>query len=256
MRTCVIVPTLNEACGIASVLRGIMPYADDILVLDGGSDDGTPIIAAGVPGVRVLQIATGKGLATRLGLKHTDCDIVVFIDADGSHEPKDIPRMIEPIRSGAADIVLGSRISGGSDEFSSDLAHVLRWLGTKVVTGMVNIIWDTSLTDVVNGFRAFNRSRVATLPLHADGFEIEIELVAKALRRNLAVAEVPSREYRRQWGVSKLRTLESVPILLRLLLNLGHDIMRSSARANYIEPGPERRAANVTRRLRRFQRVR
>ncbi len=245
MRTCVVVPTLNEARGIASVLRGIKPYADDILVVDGGSDDGTPAIAAGVPSVRVLQIATGKGLATRIGLDHTDCDIVVFMDADGSHEPADIPRMIEPIRSGVADIVLASRISGGSDEFRADLDHVLRWLGTKAVTGMVNIVWNTSLTDVLNGFRALNRSRVRTLPLHAAGFEIEIELVAKALQWHLAVAEVPSREYQRQWGVSKLPTLGSVPMLLRLLVNVGHDFVRVSARTRTPDAGVERSARSV-----------
>jgi dolichol-phosphate hexosyltransferase len=111
-----ILPTRNEAPGIAELIAAARPFADEIVVVDGHSTDGTAQIASAT-GVRVvLDGGRGKGDAYRVGIAAATRDIVVFMDADGSHEPADIPRLVAPIRDGDAECVIASRHKGGSDE--------------------------------------------------------------------------------------------------------------------------------------------
>src|SRR5947209_7919038 len=112
----IVVPSRNEEETIGSVLRLIRPMTDDLIVVDGHSSDRTVEIARDYGARIVLDNGRGKGDAVRVGLAAARHAITVFIDADGSHDPRDIPMLVSPIASGEADLVMGSRMLGGSEE--------------------------------------------------------------------------------------------------------------------------------------------
>lgn len=200
----VIVPTLDEEEAIASVLVGVRPYADELIVVDGGSRDRTREIAAGL-GVRVVRDGEkGKGSAIRHALDVASHAVVVFVDGDGSHEPTDIPRLVAPIVRDEADIVIGSRMTGGSDELFSDFPEFIRLTGSMIINLAINYRWNVRLSDSQNGFRALSLEVVRALGLREDSTTIEQEMVMKALAAGHRVLNVPSHEYRRQGGRSKV----------------------------------------------------
>jgi glycosyltransferase involved in cell wall biosynthesis len=182
----------------------VRPYADEILVVDGHSTDRTREIAAG-KGVRVLlDGGRGKGEAMRRALAAVDHDIVVFIDADGSHDPKDIPQLVDPIRRGEADLVIASRTRGGSDELHGTGEQLLRYIGSQLIMLAINYRFHVRLTDSQNGFRAIRRDVALDLKLKSNLTTIEQEMLMRALKHGCRVVEVPSHEFERRWGVSKV----------------------------------------------------
>jgi dolichol-phosphate mannosyltransferase len=131
-------------------------------------------------------------------------EIVVFIDADGSHEPADIPKLIEPIRAGRADLVIASRGKGGSDELHGTLDQLIRYIGSQLIMLAINYRWNVRLTDSQNGFRAIRTDVARSLGLTSNATTIEQEMLMKALKRGYRVTEIASHEYERRWGVSKV----------------------------------------------------
>ncbi len=215
-----VVPTKNEAGGVALVLEGVLPYCDELLVIDSHSDDDTCEIARRV-GARVVQDrGRGKGDGLRIAIREARGEIIVFIDADGSHEPSDIPKLTQPIRDGKADMVVGSRCKGGSDEFVMDFEHLIRQVGSHIATTLVNYRWKGDMTDIQNGFRAIRRESALSLGLNANDFDIEEEMVMKCLKQGVRVTEIASHEYARQWGESKLPTGKAWVLTWRLLKEL------------------------------------
>lgn len=200
----VAIPTLNEEENIAEVILGVLSHADEVLVVDGHSEDRTREIAEGAGARVVLDPALGKGAALRHALLEAGSDIVVFIDADCSHEPTDIPRLVEPIHAGEADLVVGCRMTGGSDELHGDLFKFTRLIGSEIITMTINYRWGVRLTDVQNGFRAIRRDVGLALRLQENRFAIEEEMVMKALQRQYRVVNVSSHEYKRKHGVSRI----------------------------------------------------
>ena len=116
----VVIPTKNEEGLIADIIEAARPHADEILVVDGHSTDRTREIAADMGARVVLDAGRGKGEALRRSFVEARHDILVFIDADGSHEPRDIPLLVEPILRGEAELVIASRTRGGSDELRQE----------------------------------------------------------------------------------------------------------------------------------------
>ena len=217
----VVIPTKNEADGIALIVQSVKPYADEILVVDGRSTDGTAQVAHQA-GARVIQDnGRGKGAAVRLAISEAHGDVLVFIDADGSHEPANIPHLLKPIIMREADVVLGSRHKGGSDEWRGDVDNYLRSVGGGIITLAINYRWNVRITDALNGFRAIRRTVAMDLSLTADDFDIEQQMVTRALQRGYRVTEVASHEYLRKWGRSKLPTYRKSYLFLgRLFFDL------------------------------------
>lgn len=212
----VVIPTLNEARNIGAVLDRMPPYIDEVVLVDGGSVDGTVEVARrhrhGV--VVVHEPRPGKGVAVRTGFRTASCDVIVMIDADGSMAPEEIGRYLFLLADGYQ-LVKGSRflIGGGS----TDITWVRR-LGNQILRSMVNLRYHAAMTDLCYGFCAFFRRDVETLGLTADGFEIEAEIVTRALRAGMRIAEVPSFEQPRWSGRSNLRPLRDGERILQVLI--------------------------------------
>jgi glycosyltransferase involved in cell wall biosynthesis len=201
----VVIPTKNEEGLIAEIIDATRPHATEILVVDGHSTDRTREIASAKGARVVLDAGRGKGEALRRSFVEARHDILVFIDADGSHEPKDIPLLVEPIRRGEAELVIASRTRGGSDELHGTAEQLLRYIGSQLIMLAINYRWRVRLTDSQNGFRALRRDVARTLQLKSNLTTIEQEMLMRALKRGCRVVEVPSHEFERRWGVSKVR---------------------------------------------------
>jgi dolichol-phosphate hexosyltransferase len=198
------IPTLNEEATIADVVAEGRPYVDEVLIVDGHSTDRTRELAEAAGARAVLDPGKGKGAALRFALEEARGEIVVFIDADGSHEASDIPRLVAPIQAGEADLVVGCRMTGGSDELHGDLFKFTRLIGSEIITMVINYRWNVRLTDVQNGFRAIRRDVGLALGMRENRFAIEEEMVMRALRKKHRVMNVSSHEYKRRHGVSRI----------------------------------------------------
>jgi len=204
LRVTVVIPAKDEEGLIGEIVDQVKPYADEVLVVDGHSRDRTAEIAT-AHGARVIQDhGQGKGEALRLALARAEGEIVVFIDADGSHDPQDIPKLVAPIRAGVSDLVIGSRGKGGSDELHGTLEQFIRYSGSQVIMLAINYRWNVRLTDSQNGFRAIRRDVGAKLGLTSNLTTIEQEMLMKALKQGYRVSEIASHEYERRWGTSKV----------------------------------------------------
>jgi glycosyltransferase involved in cell wall biosynthesis len=212
---CVIVPTLNEAANLPHVLPRI-PADYDVIIIDGGSIDGTPEVAATLrPSARMLtQAGRGKGDALACGFAAAQSDIVVMLDADGSARVEEIPRFLEALAAGA-DFAKGSRFLG--DGGSADITRI-RSFGNKLLSGLVNLLFGTSYTDLCYGYNAFWTDCVPDLAIDAEGFEVETQLNIRACKAGLLVVEVPSFEERRIHGVSNLHAVRDGVRVLRTIL--------------------------------------
>jgi len=182
----------------------VRPYGDEVLVVDGHSRDRTRAIAI-EHGAKVIQDnGRGKGEAMRLSIEAATTGILVFIDADGSHDPRDIPAMVAPIKAGEADMVVGSRGKGGSDELHGTFEQFIRYVGSQLIMLAINYRWNVRLTDSQNGFRAVRRDVGRKLGLKSNLTTIEQEMLMRALKLGYRVDEVPTHEYERKWGTSKV----------------------------------------------------
>jgi glycosyltransferase involved in cell wall biosynthesis len=200
----IVIPTKDEEATVADIIEGCKPYGDEILVIDGHSKDNTASIAQSL-GVKVyLDNQRGKGAAIRAAITKVTGDIIVFIDADGSHSPSDIPKLVGPILAGQCDHVTGSRMKGGSDELHGDLGKFIRMLGSDIITLGINYRFNVRLTDSQNGFRAIRTEVARRLNLKENITTIEQEMIMKTLKLGYRILEVPAHEYARRAGHSKV----------------------------------------------------
>ncbi|MFJ1702666.1 glycosyltransferase family 2 protein [Kitasatospora sp. NPDC088346] len=211
-----VVPAHNEARNIPWVFEQIPRCVDEVILVDGDSNDATVSMAKHcLPTVRhVDQDGPGKGNALRTGFAAATGEFIVMMDADGSMWPGEIPHYLHFLSNGY-DFVKGSRcIAGGG---SLDFTRV-RSLGNRALLAVVNRLYGAHLTDLCYGFCAFRRSFLDELDLRSSGFEIEAEMVAHALRSGLRLAEVPSLELPRRNGRSHLHAVSDGKRVLRTLI--------------------------------------
>ncbi len=192
----------NEEPTIQAIIRATQPFVHRVVVVDGHSTDRTAAMAEAA-GAQVLHDrGRGKGDGIRTAIESLDAQVLVFIDADGSHDPRDIPQMVQPILDDQADMVVGSRGRGGSDELHGDLYKLLRMIGSDIILLAINYRWNVRLTDSQNGFRAIRTSAARSLRLRSDITTIEQEMTMKCLRHGFRIAEIPTHEYARHFGQS------------------------------------------------------
>ena len=211
----VVIPAKDEARNIGWVLERMPSYVDEVIVVDGLSRDGTldvaKLIAPHV--IAIHELRPGKGAALRAGLNAATGDCIVIMDADGSMDPIEIEHYVRPIAEGF-DLAKGSRFVGGGG--SEDITH-LRTFGNRVLLGVANRLFGTKYSELCYGFMALRRSRLPQLALDVDGFEIETQIVTRAIRAGLRITEVPSRELARRSGQSNLRTFRDGWRVLRTI---------------------------------------
>ncbi len=201
----VVIPAKNEAPTIRDIIKEAKKHAFEVLVIDGNSQDATREIAE-EEGAKVFpDSGTGKGKAVRVGIEKAQGDIIVLIDADGSHDARDIPKLVAPIGlKDGVDMVIGSRGKGGSDELQGDIDKCIRLLGSIIINLLINLRWGQKLTDVQNGFRAIKASVAKSLNLKENITTIEQEMVMKSLKKGCKIGEIPSHEYERKHGTSAI----------------------------------------------------
>jgi len=204
----IVVPAYNEARTIEEVLRRVAAQelggAYEVIVVDDGSTDGTADLAEalGLDQVRVVRLAPnrGKGAAVRAGIAQTAGGIVVIQDADLEYDPADLPRLLEPLRRDVADAVYGTRLRGGEPQRAHLFWH---YAGNRFLSLLTNVLFNTTISDMEVGYKAFRGDLIRSLDLRSDDFAFEAEVTAKILRRGVRLYEVPISYYGRTYAEGK-----------------------------------------------------
>jgi len=189
-RVVAIIPCYNTESCVAEVATKCLLHADHVIVVDDGSTDHTAEIAKR-SGVDVIshERNMGYGAAIITGFKEAqrkDNDIIVIIDGDGQHNPSEIPLLLEPILSGEADLVIGSRFLSNNHNMPS-----YRNFGIKVITWLWNVFSKIKVSDSQSGYRAYNKTLFKDLTLSENGMSISIEILEKSRRKGVTITEVP-----------------------------------------------------------------
>ena len=202
-----LIPAYNEAATITDVLSRIVALdldAEMIVVDDGSTDDTSAVVeafAAEHRGVRLLkQPNQGKGAAVRAAITQMTKEIAVIQDADMEYDPADAMRLIEPIEHGVADVVYGSRLRGGAPQRAYLFWHLV---GNRFLSLLTGVLFNTTLSDMETGYKAFRADVLRSLRLTEDDFAIEPEITGEVCRRNLRVYETPIAYYGRTYAEGK-----------------------------------------------------
>lgn len=224
MRVSFLVPAYNEAATIVELLDRVSELELDkqIVVVDDGSTDGTAELVEswrdGRDGVVLVRKSNGgKGSAVRAAISHAEGDIAVIQDADLEYDPADVPALIEPIQRGHADVVFGSRLSGGRPQRAYLFWHLV---GNRFLSLLTNVLYNTTLSDMETGYKAFRIEILRSLDLRQDDFGIEPEITAKVCKRKLRVYELPIAYYGRTYAEGKKITWRDGFKAIRVLLGV------------------------------------
>lgn len=226
-RQLVVIPAYNEVSTIASVVQRVLMMTNcDVLVVDDGSEDETDRVAAAA-GARVLTLPfnLGVGGAVRAGFRYAaehDYDTLVQLDADGQHDPADIPRLVSALSS--ADVIVGARFAGDGDY----MVHGPRRWAMACLAFVVSRRAHRSLNDVTSGFRATNRRGIALFANHypADYLSDTAESLMIALRAGLSVDQVPVTMTPRCGGVPSQSAPRAALHLCRTVMSIGLALVR------------------------------
>ena len=201
MSVTAIIPALNEEESIGQVLAAIPAGGvDEILVVDGGSSDGTVAIAQ-AEGARVIhEPRRGYGRACATGVAAARGDIVLFLDADGADDPTQIPDLLAPLQTGPAGMVLGSRLAG---EIAPGAMPWHQRFGNQLAAWLIRRLYGLPLTDL-SPFRAVDRELLLGLEMEEMSYGWPTEMIVKASRRGWHVVEIPVRYRPRMGGRSKI----------------------------------------------------
>jgi len=205
-RISLVVPTLNESRNIKHVFSNIPEFVDEIVVVDGNSTDGTreEIKKYRNDAKIIIENRPGKGQALKTGFENATGDIVVIMDADGSHDVKEMSMLLEPVLDGY-DVSHGSRMlpGGGSDDFTA-----FRKFGNRMFVSLVNYMYGSKYTDLCYGYRAFKKEALQKMKCSRNGFDIETEQSIRIAKAGIKVKEIPSFEAKRMNGYSNLNSIK------------------------------------------------
>ncbi|MDD2943885.1 MAG: glycosyltransferase family 2 protein [bacterium] len=198
----------DEEQSIGQIIQATLPHVSQVIVVDGNSRDKTSTIARSLGALILTDNGLGKGDAIRCAIPQISTDITVFLDADGSHDPQDIPLVCQPILENRAEHVTASRLIGGSSELHGGFDEFFRLAGSSFITACINTRFGVKLSDSQNGFRAIKTSVLRSLNLQENLTTIEQEMIMKTLRAGYPMTEVPSHEHRRWYGKSHINVFK------------------------------------------------
>ena len=204
----VVIPVFNEEHTIGDIVTRTKKTLEqlgvsyEVLVVDDGSDDRSADISQAREAHVLREAHQGKGYALRSGFRQAKGELIVTLDADGSHQPEEIPLVLQYIRQDRADFVIGSRFFN-SDANKSKIPKVNRF-GNRLFNSLIWYLTGKEISDSQSGFRAIRSSLIKRMKLSSRGYEVESEMLVKALRMGARVAETPISFDQRTVGSSKL----------------------------------------------------
>lgn len=203
----ILVPVYNEEKTIEKILEKLentdfCGLEKEIILIDDASTDGSTDILKNLNRHKVFyhEKNLGKGAALRTGFKEATGDIIIIQDADLEYDPKDYIELINLILEEKADVVYGSRLSGGKPSRSFMFTHLL---GNKFLTLLTNILYNTTLTDMETCYKAFKAEFIKGIEIKSDRFDFEPEITAKVLKRRARLYELPISYYGREYEEGK-----------------------------------------------------
>lgn len=211
VKVSVIIPTLNEEATIGICIEKIRQVFEkynisgEIIVSD-NSNDNTPNIAKSMGAIVITSDKRGYGYAYRYAFRYMRGKYIVIGDGDNTYDFLEMPKLLEPLMRGEADLVIGNRFKGKIEKGAMPFHH--KYIGNPLLTFFINLFFRAGISDAHSGFRAIRRDALEKLELKSDGMEFALEMIIEACRKNLKIIEVPINYYRRRGSVSKLRSFQ------------------------------------------------
>jgi len=208
----VVIPVFNEELTIGDIVARTrstleqfkLPY--EVLVIDDGSVDRSAEIAQTSEAHVLREAHQGKGHALRLGFERAKGDVIVTLDSDGSHQPEEIPLILRCMMENKVDFVIGSRFFD-TDVNNAKIPNVNR-IGNRMFSDLIRLFTGVKISDSQSGFRAIRSSVIKKMRLNSRGYEVESEMLVKALKMGVRVAEIPISFEQRTVGKSRLDPLK------------------------------------------------
>ena len=204
----VVMPVFNEKNTVLKIIDKVLKLdiVKELIVVDDCSTDGTSELLKSTKFDDRVKLLShdknmGKGAAIRTGFKNVSCDVAVIQDADLEYDPNEFNDMIKPIADGLADVVYGSRLSGGKPQRVHLFWHRI---GNDFLTFLTNLLYNTTLSDMETCYKMFKREVIAGINIHSNDFSVEPEITAKILKnKSLRIYEMPISYYGRNYAEGK-----------------------------------------------------
>lgn len=202
----VVIPVYNEESTITEIIDRVLnsPFKKEIIVVDDGSTDNTRHILSEIKHASIKVIShemnSGKGSAVQTGFDAATGDIIVIQDADLEYNPDEYPILLNPVLSGKADVVYGSRFGGHGEH---RVLYFWHYVGNRFLTLLSNMFTDLNLTDMETCYKAFTRQALEGIRINEKRFGFEPEITSKIARKKLRIYEVPISYYGRTYEEGK-----------------------------------------------------
>ena len=215
----IIVPSKNEFKNLKFIIPKLNQYSSEIIVVDSYTGDGTEELCKKLRVKYIKDNNKGKGDAQRIGAKDSQKKYLIFFDSDGSHDENDIPKLYESIIRENIDLVICSRKTGGSYDLTANVSFMgfIRATGTDFLSLLLNKLFKTNISDVLYSLKAIEKKNFLSLETKENHFGIELDIILNSIKNKYNILELPSREKKRVYGKSKLRTISGIYFIYQII---------------------------------------